>query len=235
MKIQDAKTLLTRDGYCYFNLADFNISYLNDLEKIKYKKDDVDYLENFKIIKFDYSDHEENNNNSNHKKIFLENFQLVKIETEKLLSKYKYEQIAQIWYFSESNLFEQFSYILYDIIKYFYEENVDYLNISTQWTCYSENCFLKEHNDGQSVGGSNNLCAILIYLNDEWEMDWGGSLVIKNNEKITNNKVDCEILPKFGTIAIIDLKTFDTVHAVKKIIGNHNRCTFLAFVSYKVD
>jgi hypothetical protein len=42
-----------------------------------------------------------------------------------------------------------------------------------------------------------------------------------------------KVVPTFAKVAIIDLKTFDTSHAVEDIIGDHNRCTILSFATSK--
>ena len=57
-----------------------------------------------------------------------------------------------------------FSNVYYRILEYFYKKNEKDTNCGLQWTCYSEGCFLKDHNDGQG-DTYQNTCAILIYLN----------------------------------------------------------------------
>ena len=48
MTIEEAKEKLKKEGYCAFDLKDFNINYNNLFEKIKYKTSDNNYLKNFK-------------------------------------------------------------------------------------------------------------------------------------------------------------------------------------------
>ena len=54
MTLIEAKESLKLNGYCDFELKDFNKDYYNLFEKIKYKKEDVKYLNNFKMIRFYY-------------------------------------------------------------------------------------------------------------------------------------------------------------------------------------
>jgi Rps23 Pro-64 3,4-dihydroxylase Tpa1-like proline 4-hydroxylase len=75
----------------------------------------------------------------------------------------------------------------------------------------------------------------LIYLNEEWEEEWGGNLILRNTKiaHSINKETKHAVTPKFGKVAIIDLEEFDTAHAVEKIIGDHNRCTLLAFATQR--
>jgi Rps23 Pro-64 3,4-dihydroxylase Tpa1-like proline 4-hydroxylase len=106
--------------------------------------------------------------------------------------------------------------------------------MAPHWTCYSEGCFLKNHNDGKCED-YQNVCAILIYLNEEWDESWGGNLVLRNTSDKNNQNIKTihKVIPEFGRVAIIDLEIFDTSHAVDDIIGDHNRCTLLSFATSK--
>jgi Rps23 Pro-64 3,4-dihydroxylase Tpa1-like proline 4-hydroxylase len=118
-------------------------------------------------------------------------------------------------------------------LEYFYKETLPDTKIGQQWTCYSEGCFLKDHNDGQGVEYQNT-CAILIYLNEEWDESWGGNLILrnkKNHKEDNGDYIPYKVIPTFGKVAIIDLKIFDISHAVECVNGNHNRCTLLAFAT----
>lgn len=228
MTIEESKEKLKRDGYCSFDLKDFNPIYYNLFEKIKYKTSDDKYLENFNAMKFDYHNVDENIHDSG--QYIFKTFEEANIKKEELLKKYEYENIEQIWLISTKTPNElingiTFDMVFYDILEYFYKETKKDVSINKQWTCYSENCFLKDHNDGQG-DKYQNTCAILIYLNDEWEEEWGGNLILKGKEGI-----EYKVIPKFGKVAIIDLKTFDISHSVNRVIGNHNRCTLLTFAT----
>ncbi len=232
--IEESKISLKTNGYCDFDLKEFSQDYYNLFEKIKYKKDNLEYLENFKIVRFDYHNDKENNH-INYRE-FFETFVEANIKKEEILKKYDYEHTAQLWLISNTHpgnfIDKKFEKVYYDILEYFYGENENHVNMGLQWTCYSENCFLKDHNDGQGEEYQNT-CAILIYLNEEWEEEWGGNLILRNTKYTNDGTIAYKVVPKFGKVAIIDLKTFDTSHAVENIIGDHNRCTLLAFATSK--
>jgi len=65
---------------------------------------------------------------------------------------------------------------------------------------------------------------VLIYLNEEYDENNGGVLILNTNEKV---------LPKIGNIAILDLSSFDIEHQVTEVIGEQNRYCVLSFISLK--
>jgi Rps23 Pro-64 3,4-dihydroxylase Tpa1-like proline 4-hydroxylase len=234
MNLIEANESLHTNGYCDFDLKDFSEESYNAFLELKYKVSDDNYLEKFTIVRFDA--HDENHNSYRINEGF-ETFKNAIIEKNNLIKKYDENKIAQIWLQSEMIPFSDNSIIkqtYYQIIKHFYNQTEDDVNCALQWTCYSEGCYLKDHNDGQG-DEYQNTCAVLIYLNEEWEEDWGGSLILRNtkNTHSIDKETKYKIAPKFGKVAIIDLQTFDTSHAVEKIIGEHNRCTLLAFATQR--
>lgn len=235
MTLLEAKKSLHSIGYCDFDLKDFNEDFYNLFLSIKYKESDEKYLDNFTCVRFDY--HDGKNDYHHQSRDVFENFKKADSRKTEILNSFEIEPIAQLWLQSESfpnGSDGEFSNVYYRILEYFYNKNEKDTNCGLQWTCYSEGCFLKDHNDGQGEEYQNT-CAILIYLNDEWDEDWGGNLILRNtkNANDKNKKTEHKVVPKFGKVAIIDLGTFDTAHAVETIIGNHNRCTLLAFATDK--
>ena len=232
MTLDEAKKNLKEIGYCNFDLKDFNPEYYTLLEKIKYKVSDKKYLENFKALRFDHHNDKKNIHKS-YREVFP-TFEETNVKKEELIKEYEYEHSAQLWLLSESVpkdlIDEKFETLFYDILEYFYNETKDDVTMGQQWTCYSEKCFLKDHNDGQG-DEYQNTCAILIYLNEEWDESWGGNLILRNTRHTNDGVVAHKVVPTFAKVAIIDLKTFDTSHEVECVNGNHNRCTLLAFAT----
>lgn len=235
MDLVNKKEFLHKNGYCEFSLSEFNESFVSILEKIKYKLGDTDYIKDFKTLRFDY------HNISNHIRISdeFETYELSNDKKIEYIQKYDEENIAQIWlsknaFFDNQNYRKELENIFYQILKYFYGKSEQDVNMGIQWTLYNNGCFLKDHNDGQG-DEYQNTCAILIYLNEEWNESWGGNLLLRNtkysNDK--NKKTIYKVIPQFGTVVIIDLEVFDTAHSVEKIIGEHNRFTILAFATSK--
>jgi hypothetical protein len=85
MTIEQSKEKLHKDGYCSFDLKDFNPIYYNLFEKIKYKTSDDKYLENFIAMKFDY--HNGENNTHYTDRIVFKTFEEATTNKEELLKK----------------------------------------------------------------------------------------------------------------------------------------------------
>jgi len=233
MKLIEAKNKLHEIGYCDFDLSEYNNEFFSILEKIKYVTNDKEYLEGFTNLRFDYHSDDDIMHVQSYEN--YKTFDLCNEKKVELLKKYSESGIAQIWmskvFNSEINV--NVKKIFYNILEYFYGKTEKDVNAGIQWTLYNEGCFLKDHNDGQGIEYQNT-CAILIYLNEDWEQEWGGNLILRNTKNTNNNKeVAHRVIPKFGKVAIIDLETFDTAHAVEKVIGEHNRFTILAFMISK--
>ena len=106
------------------------------------------------------------------------------------------------------------------IIEYYFDKNEsdNYRFLSTA-TLYDKKCLLTNHSDGIQ---ENRICAILIYLNEEYDESNGGCLVLNDREVVT---------PTFGKVAIIDLNKFDVPHMVTEVMGGDGRYTLLSFIN----
>lgn len=233
MNLLEAKKSLYSVGYCDFDLNDFNEEFYKLFETIKYKTDDVKYLDNFTCVRFDY--HNEKTDEHHQLRDFFETFEEADVRKKEIIKTYSYEESAQLWLQSNHTPYsstDEFKNVFYKILEYFYGKTEETINCGMQWTCYSEDCFLKDHNDGQG-DEYQNTCAILIYLNEEWNEEWGGNLILRNTKNVNdrNKATQYKVIPEFGKVAVIDLATFDTAHAVETIIGDHKRCTLLAFAT----
>jgi Rps23 Pro-64 3,4-dihydroxylase Tpa1-like proline 4-hydroxylase len=233
MTLLEAKKSLYSNGYCDFDLKDFNEDFYNLFLTIKYKESDTKYLDEFTVVRFDY--HDDKTDNHIQGRYTFDNFKEADTKKLEILNSFDNEPTAQLWLQSQSTPYTDgngFSNVYYRILEYFYNKNEKDTNCGLQWTCYSEGCFLKDHNDGQGEVYQNT-CAILIYLNEEWKEEWGGNLILRNNKNTNNKHISYKVVPKFGKVAVIDLAIFDTSHAVETVIGDHNRCTLLAFATDK--
>lgn len=87
---------------------------------------------------------------------------------------------------------------------------------------YDEGCEIKLHDDGKS---ENRICVFLYFLNNQWDSENGGELVLytKENESIKIN-------PVFPNFVVLDSETnlFHEVLKVKKDI-KYNIVCFLAY------
>ena len=233
MTLLEAKKSLSLNGYCDFDLKDFNEDFYNLFLSIKYEESDTNYLDEFTVVRFDM--HDDTTDTHIQSRDVFNNFKEANTKKLEILNSFDKEYMAQLWLQSQATPYADnnaFPNVYYRILEYFYGKNEETVNCGLQWTCYSEDCFLKDHNDGQG-DTYQNTCAILIYLNEEWEEEWGGNLILRNTKNTNDKNISYKVVPKFGKVAIIDLETFDTSHAVETVIGNHNRCTLLAFATAK--
>lgn len=92
--------------------------------------------------------------------------------------------------------------------------------INPIFSMFSKGCKIKPHQDGGGIVGLGRLCAILIYLNDDYVEGDGGELVVG----------DVVIKPEFGNVAILDYTKHDLEHSVNEVLNeNFKRKAILFF------
>lgn len=219
--ILKAKKQLHEIGYCSFNLKDFDEQLFDLVFKCRVTNDEIE-KKNVTSLRVDFENYEHPIDGVFENFKTFEQAELKKIE---ILKNCKEDNIFQIWYFNgtKMNTKEWKLIPVYDkITKYFYDldDNID-LHFNSQFTMYDKDCFLKNHNDGITPG---RICVVLVYLNENYDFNNGGILIIDNKEKI---------IPELGTISVLDLSKFNSSHEVTKVTGNKKRYTALSFVSYK--
>lgn len=231
MIIEEAKNLLKTKGYTSFNLKDFNSEYYDYLLPFKCNEQS-NLKQHIKGLRADYP-------GCNYQKDTYKTFEEAEAEKNQMiknLSKYETGHFSQIYYQSSFNpIFEKFTgidsgnnpmynHIISNITKHFFDldESIK-LGAPTTITYYDKECMLARHSDGTGTG---RVCAMLIYLNEEYDENDGGILVLGNEYRV---------LPVFGNVAIIDLQSFDILHEVTKVTGGLGRFALLSFVKRKED
>jgi hypothetical protein len=148
--------------------------------------------------------------------------------------------ISQLWYYSDinnviepsytlpnsehiitgSNSLNQFQNYIFNMVKYFFDfdEAQEYTLFSPSISYYEKGCSLGNHSDGTNTG---RICSLLIYLNEDYDENDGGILILQNKEKV---------VPVFGRVAIIDLQSFDIPHEVTKVLDGIGRYACISFV-----
>ena len=245
MNIQEAKEKLKNEGYTSFELIDFDEEFYNFL--LPFKCNEENNLKN-KITSlrcdakknvYELDDNNatfsiKNDDGSFSVRISDEfgTFEKASEKKEQLIDIFKKDtDIFQTWYFSELNAifdnekFSKYKEYIENLVKYYFdfEETQEFSLFSPTLTYYDLDCELKNHSDGTGTG---RICALLIYLNEEYDENDGGYLVLNNKEKV---------IPTFGRVAIIDLQTFDIQHMVTKVTGGIGRYAMLSFVKRKED
>jgi len=222
MSIDEAKKHLKETGYCSFDLKDFDESLFKYIEKYK-SSTELSRKENYTSLRADFT-------GDYWTKIYgnintdMGSFEAANNKKEKILAEIKNtnKDMFQIWLFhdvSDNNLKK-----VYDkITKHFFDlDDSEELSIELSSTLYNDRCFLHDHIDGKSP--VKNYASILIYLNENWNQEDGGNLILRGDDKI-----DYKVVPEFGRVAMIDLQNFDIYHAVEKVINNKERCCLIAF------
>jgi len=233
MTIEESKNLLKTKGYTSFNLKDFNQEYYDYFLPFKCNEES-NLKEHIKGLRADYV-------GMNLQKDSYKTFSEAEIEKEELLQIVKGKKegennFSQIYYqFHFRAVFEKlmgfdggstppYAKIISNITKQFFDidDSVE-LSATTNITYYDKECMLASHSDGTGTG---RICAVLIYLNETYDYNDGGILVLGNEYKV---------LPVFGNVAIIDLQSFDILHEVTKVTGGLGRFALLSFVKRKED
>jgi hypothetical protein len=236
MNIEEAKSQLKLKGYCQFNLQDLNKNLYDKLKNSHMCNSEKNFKEKFTSIRADYrmgdiQKHEQSDYTSH---------QNAKEVIDDLLEKYNNTEIndlMQIWYHtSMGSLYDKNDFIFEtyhdyaEFVNNMYNEIVhtmydnhkeDELSHMVDYTYYDIGCRLDTHSDGN---GSGRICACLIYLNESYDENDGGYLVLNETEKI---------LPIIGNVAIIDLEKFDIPHGVTEVTGGIGRYAMLSFSNKK--
>jgi hypothetical protein len=107
--------------------------------------------------------------------------------------------------------------------KYYSEKTFNKLNTSNKLQFYDEGCEIKLHDDGQP---ENRICVFLYFLNDEWDDNNGGHLIIHDL-----NGNDIVVNPIFPNFVVLDSgkNLFHELEKVKKGI----KYNIVSFYSYE--
>lgn len=235
MTKEEIKHKLRTTGYCNFDISEFDEKYEDAFKKYAIGKDDSEYRKLMSGIRLDVTNREllsdmiisdmfdSDGNSKMYNAGTFEDGQRIK---DYIRNAHLKEDIFQIWHWNAADsamkienyykpYFEKFA-------RYFYDVDISQkLKFNSQFTMYSNKCFLQNHKDGKVDG---RLCVVLIYLNEEYDKTNGGILILNGNERV---------LPKIGNVAILDLGEFDIEHQVTEVIGNQNRYCVLSFISLK--
>jgi hypothetical protein len=107
--------------------------------------------------------------------------------------------------------------------KYYPEKTFNKLNTSNRLQFYDEGCEIKLHDDGQPA---NRICVFLYFLNDEWDDNNGGHLILHDL-----NGSDIVVNPIFPNFVVLDSdkNLFHELEKVKKGI----KYNIVSFYSYE--
>ena len=239
MTIEQSKEKLKKDGYTFFELEEFDRDFYNFLLPFKcnYEKNLKDKFTYFRVDAMEEFDH--SNPNKERIKIHIaedfdsfENALEKKNEMLKLFSKNKNLICSQMWFYNDISEIitdreeiDTLKKYIDNIIRYYFDfkESQELFLFAPCFSYYDNQCHLGNHSDGTGTG---RVCAILFYLNEDYDEKDGGCLILNNKQMI---------VPKFGKVAIIDLQTFDIPHMVTEVVGGIGRYALLTFIKKKED
>jgi len=108
-----------------------------------------------------------------------------------------------------------------NIVRFLYgfDEDFDMEHEELQLTYFNKNCRFGYHLDEEAGYEDGPICAVIIYLNEDYNRDNGGLLIFDGNE----------IVPELGTCAIMDLNNHDIWHGVTEVTGDLGRYAIFSF------
>jgi Rps23 Pro-64 3,4-dihydroxylase Tpa1-like proline 4-hydroxylase len=226
------------NGYIYGKLEDY--SDLIDLDGFKQIKNYIDNTNFVRHSKYDYwFKYKES---SYMEEILYDNY--LKRDTDLNIIDYVYQKAHQYqlkkieecsfyptWIFGTSMDSEINGRINNEVLrefqknfvkKYYPEKTFNKLNTSNRLQFYDEGCEIKLHDDGQP---ENRICVFLYFLNDEWDDNNGGHLILHDL-----NGNDIVVNPIFSNFVVLDSdkNLFHELEKVKKGI-KYNIVSFYAY------
>jgi hypothetical protein len=227
MNIDKLKSDLQTKGYTQFNLKDFNEDYYNELLPLKCNE-----TQNLKHLltsyRLDGSMISKPTGTVEHINKNCYSFDIAKTEMDEISS--NMDNIIQNWYccydYHDLPLGDTIEKIKHNITRnlFLIDDSIKLKNFLGQITFFDYGCRITNHADGTYY---DRVCAIMIYLNETYDINDGGILKLNNEE---------EVLPIFGNVAIISLdKNANPEHAVSKVTGGIGRYALTTFINYEVE
>jgi Rps23 Pro-64 3,4-dihydroxylase Tpa1-like proline 4-hydroxylase len=227
MDIDKLKSDLQTKGYTQFNLKDFNEDYYNELLPLKCNETQnlKHLLTNYRLEGNLISKSSPSDTLRLHKSWLT--FDVAKTEMDEISS--NMDNIIQNWYWYDYHhlpLGDTIEKIKHNITRnlFLIDDSIKLKNFLGQITFFDYGCRITNHADGTYY---DRVCAIMIYLNETYDINDGGILKLNNEE---------EVLPIFGNVAIISLdKNANPEHAVSKVTGGIGRYALTTFINYEVE
>lgn len=109
------------------------------------------------------------------------------------------------------------------VTKYYPEKKFNKFVSNTKLQFYNKGCEIKLHDDGQP---ENRICVFLYFLNNEWDEDNGGHLILHDL-----NGNDIKVNPIFPNFVVLDSYK-NLFHELEKI-KNGVKYNIVSFYSYE--
>jgi hypothetical protein len=225
MQFNKIQSDLQTKGYTQFNLKEYNEDYYNQLLQLKCNE-----TQNLKDLMSCYRldgalKSKPSTSDYLHLNKKCDSFNVAKTEMDRLVG--NMNNIIQNWYYysyTETPLSYKIEKIKHDITRKLFsiDDSIELNNFLGQITFFDYGGRITNHADGTY---HDRICAIMIYLNETYDINDGGILKLNNEE---------EVLPIFGNVAIISLdKNANPEHAVSEVTGGIGRYSITTFINYK--
>lgn len=230
MQFNKIQSDLQTKGYTQFNLKEYDMDLYNLL--LPFKCNSSDNLQShMKGLRVDGELKQELNSGIVFQlKNEYDSYDIAK--TEKIKSFEKLKRVEQAWYKQLCNVVCNAKNVNHTIINdaifrlvrkcFQIDESVTLSTIVNEFTFYDEGCEIKNHKDGMYP---ERVCSILIYLNETYDENNGGILILGDTESV---------LPVFGNVAIVSLSDSDVEHKVSKVVGGIGRYALCTFVKKSI-
>ena len=225
MNIDKLKSDLQTKGYTQFNLKDFNEDYYNELLPLKCNE-----TQNLKHLLSHYRLEGKLISSTSPSDILRlykssVSFDVAKTEMDEISS--NMDNIIQNWYehdYLRLSLGDTIQKIKHNITRKLFsiDDSIKLKNFLSRITFFDYGGRITNHADGTY---QDRICAIMIYLNETYDINDGGILKLNNEEAV---------LPIFGNVAVISLdKNKNPEHAVSKVTGGIGRYAITTFLNYE--
>ena len=136
--------------------------------------------------------------------------------------------VCQSWFnlqvdFNHTKVIE----LLNKIFLKYYSIDTDLLKHHIAYTLFNKGSFIVEHTDGSDA---NRIAGVLIYLNENYDKNDGGCLIV--NDTNTGEKI--EVVPEMGNVVVLDYTENQIPHEVTKVLKG-NRYAICTFIHYKTE
>jgi hypothetical protein len=234
MDINKIQTDLIVKGYTNFNIINYSkelYHYLLPLRCNKY----TDLKQFMTSVRVDGNPKESSNDIDNiHLDEEYDTFEIAKAKRIETIGSIADKKLIQAWHYglagkvlaSKSLNIDNLNDMLFKMVKECFnlDESIELISVVNNVTFYDTECMITNHKDGND---EERVCSLLIYLNQDYDINDGGCLVLENETIIP---------PIFGNVALISLDTkFNVQHQVTRVVDGMGRYALCFFIKKRND
>ena len=136
--------------------------------------------------------------------------------------------VFQSWFTIETDFNYPKSIELFNrIFSKYYSIDATTVKHNFMHTLFNKDCFIKDHTDG---GDSDRIAGLLIYLNEDYDKNNGGCLIVTD----TQAGDEIEVVPELGRVVVLDYTKNQIPHEVTRVIEGE-RYAICNFIHYNIQ